>query len=194
MNNLISGTKDFTEERRAKFAEAMAAWFQDSVGLPTEALFYDIAAKALAILQQQTLEAQNKQFTDEVARQKQWAADKGMLYAKDYLEKYGISEQELRTAVDTHLLKSDYPPGRGHSFWNRVIDDRPLTTDERATLANSVMLTANQAAEYLGIERKAFDRLKKKHNLQPFEMRRTRGSEWPFAVFKQSDIDRLKPP
>ncbi len=61
-----------------------------------------------------------------------------------------------------------------------------------AALADTVMLTANQAAEQLGIDRKAFDRLKKKYNLQPLEMRRSPTSEWLFAVYKLADIDRLR--
>lgn len=180
----IVGTKDLTDE--------LAAWFQDNIGLPTEALFYDIAAKALGELQAKAQEALKQSVIDDAAKRKLWASERGLIYPYDYMQKYGISEQELRTAVDTHMLKSDYPPGANHSFGARVVTDRPLTPEELTQLANSVMLTANQAAERLGVDRKAFDRLKKKHNLEPFEMRHSRGSEWPFAVYKLADVDRLK--
>lgn len=192
MADLLS-TNDLTEERRRKLGDELAAWFESTIGLPTEMLFYDIAGKALAELQARANAAQKQAAMDETARRNQWLTDRNMLYAKAYLEKYGMSEQELRAAVESRLIKSETPPGRGYSFWNKAIDDRPLSTDELAQLADSVLLTANQAAERLGIDRKAFDRLKKKHNLQAAEMRRTRGSEWPFAVYKLSDIDRMKP-
>lgn len=188
----ILSTKDFSDDRRQKLATALADWFQLNIGLPTEILFYDIAGKALSELQARSIETQKQQIAEEVDRRKQWATERGMIYAKEYQTKYDLSEQELRTAIEKRIVKSQNAPGRGYSFWNRVIEDRPLTPDELVALGNIVMLTANQAAERLGIDRKAFDKLKKQHGLQAAEMRRTRGSEWPFAVYKQSDIDRLK--
>lgn len=192
MSKLVVSKSDFTEAQRTELAEALADWFQDRLGLPTELLFADITNKAYALLSARSLEAHQNQAQAEVDKSKQWAAERGLIYLKAYLDKYGISEHELRAALDTGMLRYTFPPGRGGGFWSRVTDDRPLTADELVSLADRVLLTANQAAERLGIDRATFDRLKKKHKLEPAEMRRTHQSKWPFAVYRQSDIDRLQ--
>jgi len=170
MYSLISSTKDLTEERRTKLAAELASWFADKVGLSTEMLFYDITGKALVILQDQVAEARQQQVADDLARRRLWAAERGMIYAGDYLKKYGINEQELKAAVGSRMLKSDTTPSGRDGFWDHVVTDRALTPEERVALSESVRWPPNHVAERL-----AFDHLKYEDNLQPVEMRRSRG-------------------
>jgi hypothetical protein len=58
-----------------------------------------------------------------------------------------------------------------------------------------MLLTANQAAEHLGTSRGSLGYRRRKAGIQRHPQAGTRqrqGEEWPFAMFRLADVERLR--
>lgn len=107
----------------------------------------------------------------------EYAAKYGFTYAKEEYAAYDILEtvrfnRNIRFFVDTEP-----------------------TPAQRESIANMTTMSAKQAAEYLGISRYQFDKLREKHNLEHASLWQggPRNSYPRTAkLYRKSDVDRLK--
>ena len=186
-------------ERVERIASALAAALETAA--PDEALYTDVMIdafeRARQIVEQHRQAIAQQQVADLEARAAAWRADRGLLTSAEYMVKYKLSKAQFAVAAHIGFLRSYphpanlYSHGAQMSKWDRAYEDRPLTPDELRTVADGVLLTANQAAAYLDITRAAFDKLKKKRGLQAAEYRRGNAA-YPYALYRLADVDRLQ--
>jgi hypothetical protein len=153
-----------TAQRLADFIDSMTA------DLPNSEHRNDFNAMLESAIRVVRERREAREASELAMKRVKFKAERGVLGPAEYRAKYGLSEKEFMIAVDrgwitgvnSPLSYNTYSSGRYADFFV----DKPIPDDKRAMLPELLNMTAWQAADYLGIEKKEFDKLRKKHNIQ----------------------------
>lgn len=188
--------------QRAEHVERIAVALADALetAAPDEPVYTDVVIDAFErgrqIVEERRAAVKQQQHADMEAAAAQWRSERGLLTAHEYMTRHGLTKAQFAVAAVYFLRGYAHPSGMyAHgaqmSKWDRAYPDRALTEDELQQVARGVLLTANQAAEYLDITRAEFDKRKKKRGLQAAEYRRGNAA-YPYALYRLIDVDGLK--
>jgi len=116
-------------------------------------------------------------------------AENSVLPWPEFAVKYGLHDKEYRIA--SHTLSQQ----RFESGISFFVDTEP-TPEQRRYIGDETTMSARQAAEYLGISRGKFNKLKKQHKLEHVGVWRAGQTSGGFPaaayLYRLSDIRALK--
>lgn len=130
-----------------------------------------------------------RKAADLAAERAEFKQEHGLLTWTEFSAKYGLHASE-RWAAERIL------PQKSSIERLKYYLDKEPTDEQRQAIAHETTMSARQAAEYLGISRQQFDKLKKQHRLEPARNIRTGYTASGFTkaayLYRKSDIDKLK--
>jgi hypothetical protein len=126
-----------------------------------------------------------------------WQAEQRLLNLHEYMAAYNLTWREVEAGIKHGILIAYLPPAQ---FIKSVRSPYPVgvyyfepvapTPAQRKSIQENTLLSRLDAAAYLGIEPKVFDRLRKKTGLQRAGRFSTSGGHFG-NLFRLSDVMRL---